>query len=666
MGSEGEEKRSSSARQQDGMQWPAIYPFQDTQAAKGLWLGAKNFRDERGDTYEYKVVTVGPRSNGIDEFFPTRFEMVSKFDPPSVFVDGALTFEKNVENELVDGTMEADRMIVNTCNTLLGITMTRKIMQFSSPDHDNYMIMDYTFTNTGDIDDDDEIELLNNTVTDFIAFFQYRIAPCFQTRYIIGNGTGWGMNTMIDARGDGPNNPVTYADPPTENFRAQFAWHGYFPNKVVAYDNIGGPIWRVFDPYVAAYDTIGRLGAPQFIGILTLHADKSNNDNSDDPAQPTTTGWYGSDLPETGSNSDPYNGAEMQERYEWMAYGYMTPRHAWAVEPSGDFALQQGPPHIDIGAPRAGGPGGFSIGNGYGPYTIEPGQSIRIVLAEAVHGLSTQKCIEYGVEYKKGTMTAEIKNRHVMTGKDSLFKSFRLAAENFQSGYNIDQPPKPPKIFEVKGGGDRISLSWAVYDELNLKGFRIYRMRGEYNNPLLEPELVYEAGQEERSWDDLTPVRGVAYYYYIQSVGNNGLNSSRYYTQTYDPTFLKRPQGAPDSKSMEAIRVVPNPYIISANQERLRYPGVGTREPDKLAFFNLPGQCRIRIFTESGELIYDINHNDGSGDEYWYAVTSSNQVVVSGIYLAHIEVTEDIFDQKSAEKIYKKGQSRIVKFVIIR
>ena len=666
MGCEAEVARSSSSRQQDGLQWPAIYPYQDSQAYKGLWLGAKDFTDERGDFYEYKVVTMGPRSKGLGEFFPQRFEMISKFDPPKVFVDGVLSFEKNVENEVVDPSIAPDRMIINTVNTLLGITMTRNIMQFGHPEHDNYMIYEYIFTNTGNIDDDDEIELPDNTVTDFRAFFLYRYASCFQTRYIVGNGTGWGMNTMIDARGDGPDNPTTYGDPANENFRAQFAWHGYFPSKVINYDNIGGPIWRVFAPYVAAYDTVGRLGAPHFVGMVTLHADKSANDDSDDPAQPSTTGWYGSDLPETGPNSDPYNVAEMQKRYSWMDYGHMTPRHAWEVEPSGDFATQTGPPHIDIGAPRSGLPGGFSIGNGYGPYTLGPGESVRIVMAEAVNGLSTEKSIEYGVAFKRGNINAETKNRHVMTGKDSLFKTFNLATQNFESGFNIDQPPKPPKLFQVNGGGDRISLSWETYDDVNLKGFNIYRMRGEYNNPLVTPELIYEAGKDEREWDDLTPVRGVAYYYYIECVGLNGLNSSRYYTQTYDPTFLKRPQGAPDSKSMDVIRVVPNPYIISATPGRLTFPGTGTRETDKLAFFNLPGQCRIKIFTETGELVTEIEHTDGSGDAYWYATTSSNQVVVSGIYLAHIEVTEDIVDQSTGEKIYSKGQSKILKFVIIR
>ncbi|RQW03996.1 MAG: hypothetical protein EH225_06380, partial [Calditrichaeota bacterium] len=649
MGCEIEEGRSAAARQQDGLMWPAHLPYQDNQAAKGFWIGCRNFTDERGDLYEYKVVTVGPRSKGFGEFFPTEFKMVSRFEVPKVFVDEAITFEKNVIVEEVDPAIPATMMIVNKANTLLGLSMERNIMQFSIPRHDNYIVQEFIFTNTGNVDDDDEIELQNNTLTDVWFFYQYRLAPTQQTRYIIGNGTGWGMNTMIDARGDGPDNPVTYNDSPEETeyngkqIRAQFVWHGYFPDKVVDYDNIGGPIWRPFAPYVATYDTVGRLGAPQFVGIITLHADKSSTDNTDDPAQPATTGWYGSDLPETGPNSDPYNVKEMQERYTWMEMGHFTPRHAWAVVPDGDFAAQTKGANLSLGGAKNGGPGGFSIGNGYGPYTIGQDESIRIVIAEAVNGMDTRNCINYGKQYKSGALKAYNKNTLILSGKDSLFQTFRNAIDNFQSGYQVPRPPKPPRIFSVTGGGDRISLDWEVYDTENLAGFEIYRLRGEYDNPLLEPVLIYTAGPGERNYDDFTAVRGIGYYYYIIAVGSNGLNSNRTFTQSFDPAFLKRPQGS----RLDDIRVVPNPYIISSTESRLRFPG--GREADKLAFFNIPGQCRIRIFTETGELVKTIEHTDGSGDAYWYALTEYNQVIVSGVYIAHIEVTQDINDTQTGE-----------------
>lgn len=47
--------------QQDGLRYPAFYRVQDNQAAKGLWLGAKNFYDPLvSKDYEHKVVHTRP------------------------------------------------------------------------------------------------------------------------------------------------------------------------------------------------------------------------------------------------------------------------------------------------------------------------------------------------------------------------------------------------------------------------------------------------------------------------------------------------------------------------------------------------------------------------------------------------------------------------------
>jgi hypothetical protein len=180
--------------------------------------------------------------------------------------------------------------------------------------------------------------------------------------------------------------------------------------------------------------------------------------------------------------------------------------------------------------------------------------------------------------------------------------------------------------------------------------------------------LIAELPGSATSYDDLTPVRGVAYYYYLLAVGepsaNTGggltppgvaLTSSRYYAQTYDAAFLRRPAGPALTGSGEnQFRIVPNPYVASStlipgNEASLRFPN----EPDKIAFFNIPGRCIIRIYTELGELVKEIVHTDGSGDASWNSVTSNNQVVVSGVYIAVVEDKDT-------------GNKAIEKFVVIR
>lgn len=645
--------------QQDGMRWPGIYRFTDMQAAKALWIGATNVTDEFGTNYPFRVVHIGPRVTGVGEFFPTRFELVSREDPTFVTVDGIDTFPAaEMVVDRVDPSIPADRMIINETNTLLGVTMERRILQFSQEYHDNYHVIEYTFTNTGNTDDDPEIELPNQTLEGVYFYMHWRLAVAKETRFVIGNGTGWGLNTMNDARGDG-----VLSDPPDEQFRAQFSWHGNFPG-FSAYDNVGGPIIPPLNADALAFisdaDTLGRLGATQFAGVVTLHADVSASDETDDPGQPSTTNYFDSDATYT-SNNDPFSPAKMETEYGVMSTGHQSPRHAWAVEPSGmpGWLEPSGNPAFN------GASGGYSFANGYGPYTLAPGESVRIVVAEAASGLSREANTVLGqafkdsgsdagapLTYNGSTMT---KNEWVFTSRDSLFQTFRRAIANFESAYAIPQPPVAPSLFSVAGGGDRITLEWDIpAGSAPPNRFEIYRARGAVDSTYT---LLHEAQPSERSYDDLTAIRGLDYYYYIVAVNDAAsdgtgmtpagvaLRSSRYYTQTYDPVRLKRPAG-----TLAEVRVVPNPLNLSS-PDNFRF--TGALVPERLAFLNIPGQCTIDIYTEIGERIRTLQHTDGSGDEFWDLTTESTQVVVSGLYIAVITDTET-------------GERTTTKFVIIR
>ena len=636
-------------RQQYGMQWPAIYRAQDMQAAKGWWIGAKNFTDENGTSFPYKVVTVGPRNPQFFAAYPIEMKIISKFEPTVVSVDGTPSYSKDVTIDEIDETMKWDRLIYNKVNTQLGITMERKIFQFSQQYNDNYIVYDYTFTNTGNTDADDEIELPGNNIEDFYTFWTYRNAVNQSVRFVIGNSTGWGKNTMNDARGDGRVD----ADNPN-NFRTQYSWHGYTTEKDVAYNNIGGPIWALNSnalTWNASDDTIGRLGGTQFLGILTLHADKSFTDRTDDQNQPSTTSYYDSDGELFTARDNAYNIGRMTQQYLKMAQGHINPRHAEVITgvTSPDvvaLANQTANPSLNSG-------GGFSFDNAYGPYNIPFGESIRIVLVEGAAGMNRADQVKYGRQFKNGQLSAIDKNILVIQkGRDSLFTTWERATANFQSDWDIPQPPLPPNTFNVDGGGDRILLSWELRggDPNPPTGIRIYRALGDYDK---DYEMIADLPASATSYEDVNVIRGFNYFYYMTCYRNNPggvatpsggvLESSRYYTQTYDPTNLKRPAG----KSLSDIRIVPNPFVYNG----IKFPG--SLDEDKIAFYNIPGKCTSRIYTELGELVKVIEHTNGSGDDYWYNVTSSNQIVVSGIYIAVIT------DNDSGEK-------HISKFAVIR
>lgn len=658
--------------QQYGWRWPGIYNFTDMQAAKGLWIGAQNVTGPQGNTFPVRVVHNGPRVTGTGEFFPVEFELVTKNELTVVTVDGDQSFASaEVVADRVDPSIPSDVLLYSRVNTLLGVTMERRVYQFSQDYQDDYHIIEYVFTNTGNTDGDAEIELPDQTLSGLMFFFQWRLAVARETRYVVANSTGWGKNTMIDTRGDGVE-----VDPADEQFRAQYAWHGRSPESQLSYDNIGASI-QTPALNIAQGDTLGRLGASQFIGVVTLHADASAENEADDFSQPSTTTWLSSDAPLL-SNNDAFNSTQMAAEYATMTGGHRSPRHAMAVEPTGLPGFLN-----PTGDPSLGTSGGFSMANGYGPYTLAPGQSVRIVVAEAAGGLSREANKAIGrafmesgndsdalLPYTVGGETLEMtKNEWVFTGRDSLFQTFERAIANYESGLSAPAGPLAPSTFDVRSGGDRITLEWSAHDGApTFDRWEVYRTQSSYDSTYT---LIHTAAPGETTFEDTTPIRGLDYYYYVVAVqtpaqnpggagtpANVPLRSSRYATQTYVPAQLQRPQG----EELADVRVVPNPFYLGSSQD-VRFPAP---TQDRLAFFNIPGQCRIDIYTELGELVDTILHTDGSGDDFWDHTTSSRQVVASGLYIAVITVTEDIVDNASGEVLFQAGDRTHRKFVIIR
>ncbi len=629
-------------QQQDGLRWPAIYKNQDMQAAKGLWIAATNYNDPVKGNFLHKVVHSGPRVSGVGEFFPVRFKLISKYEAPIVSVNGSPTALTTVDIDSVDPNLKYDRIIDNVVHTKIGLTMQRKIIGYSQQFHDNYIIYDYTFTNTGIIDDKGTTRPAA-TLTGVYFYYQYRYSVCADTRYVIGNATGWGINAVNDVRGDTSNpGPAKYFANNLDNndIRASFTWHGKFPS-FTQYDNIGGPIWT---PYYDKTDTVGRLGAAQFVGVTTIYTQKTPTDTTNDKGQPSTTAYEESDGVYQ-RNNDHNNAVANTGEYGWITKGRVLPRHADKVTQTGD--------------PSLGTSGGYSIANGYGPYTIAPGQSIRIVMAEAANGLSRDSAIAIGRRYKQGQITAAQKNDLVFTGKDSLFKTFRRALVNVASNYTIPQPPPPPATFSVNSGPGSIRLAWTPNSAGTpaVDGWEIWRAEGRYDSAYSK---IVALPASATSYKDTLAKYDVAYYYYLTAIGkasdNNGgantpsgaLASSRYYTQTYDPAYRKLPAAGSLAEVKDKIVIVPNPYVINGTPGQLLYPG----EPDKIVFKNVPGKCTIKIYSELGELIKIIPNTDEAGSVAYDMTTSSNQIIVSGVYIAVVETP--------------KGERGIYKFVVIR
>ncbi|MGE5498185.1 MAG: hypothetical protein ACM3Q2_08955 [Syntrophothermus sp.] len=94
---------------------------------------------------------------------------------------------------------------------------------------------------------------------------------------------------------------------------------------------------------------------------------------------------------------------------------------------------------------------------------------------------------------------------------------------------------------------------------------------------------------------------------------------------------------AGESDLLNMIKVVPNPYIISAKWEKASVlQGRGER---KIYFTHLPAECTIRLFTQNGTLIKTLQHSGSvsDGTESWDLTTSEGLEVAFGIYVYQID-----------------------------
>ena len=134
-----------------GLNYPAWYRYTCNQTGQGLWLAAMNFTDPSGTEWTHKVAHIGYRNTGAGEFFPTdNQEIVSNKERPQVFVDGLDSFNDPIVYNSVESDMTAAARVTTETTAINGLTMERRIWAFSQEYHDNYHIIEYTITNTGD------------------------------------------------------------------------------------------------------------------------------------------------------------------------------------------------------------------------------------------------------------------------------------------------------------------------------------------------------------------------------------------------------------------------------------------------------------------------------------------------------------------------------------
>ncbi|MBN8546450.1 MAG: hypothetical protein J0L60_10005 [Ignavibacteria bacterium] len=99
--------------------------------------------------------------------------------------------------------------------------------------------------------------------------------------------------------------------------------------------------------------------------------------------------------------------------------------------------------------------------------------------------------------------------------------------------------------------------------------------------------------------------------------------------------------------SLNKIRVVPNPYVVSSLYE----PEFGElrREPlRQIQFINLPPECTIHIFTIDADLVKTINHSSSNGTEVWDLRSEGGREISAGMYIYVVKTSGGEFIDRFA------------------
>jgi len=265
--------------------------------------------------------------------------------------------------------------------------------------------------------------------------------------------------------------------------------------------------------------------------------------------------------------------------------------------------------------------------------------------------------------------------------KADLLMNVDNAIALYKLNFKVPKPPPSPKVTVVPGD-QKVTLRWGKESETHplFEGYRIYRsvdngaswsktyatdengtpvapvpldqfdLKDEYvgvsdqnslfyfgNNSGLEAiQKITASGDTIYEYTDLNVTNNYTYRYWVSAYSHGDSLEEPLETPPEnnpalpnDNTVEVTPASPLAQNNLKDVRVVPNPYIVSATWES----APGSR---KIAFTGLPGSCQIRIFNTAGEMVRMLDHNNGESYEYWNVRNQQDQEIAPGLYFYHI------------------------------
>ncbi len=696
---------TNEAMTDDALSWPVGRPVGGGRlsmlSVNTVVIGVeRTWTDATGVVRDIQVAQIGRHKfSDIELVTPPvdgAFTRTFRSQYPSKILDGTDWANAQAKGDPVDQNLPADGVIYTHLNTWTGIDIERWVYGFANDDHDDYLIMEYRFTNVSG-------QVRNNV---YFGLQAQTHGSAYYPADIWGNY--YGATYASYAGGD------TSAD----SLRLWYSWDADQTSNTTE-DTRGKP-----------HPRWGHFQEPQFFGTVVLHADTSPSDETDDPSQPLKAGWSQREL------APDLNVAGHEDIYNYLSKGWdsanpgaygVTVDNTGTIVSEGSYRIldpslgPSGDPSVDINNTTQFDPlteqektSLFS----FGPYTLNPGDDIRIVTAYVGGEIPYRWAIDAGAAYSNGnpqqlspvplpypvpnygsnylnplgsdeldairtylggqtvasqgaTLDRETKNAVLDLGRPLLFLNASKAVRTWKNGnvkygkgsFDIPLAPSTPSLTGMSEN-DQIRLNWgneAVEDTRSgtVVNYRIYREAirpAALETPTDTTFVLHEElPSSAREYVDNRVTRGEDYYYYVVAVNADGVEGSRFLNRTgvTSDKFLEAltPTRSPDANWQNNVVVVPNPYHA---QGAFNY-----EEARRLTFLNLPAYANIHVYTVTGDRVQTIEHTSGTGDADWERQqTFSTTQIVSGIY---IYVVEELSESGSPT-----GNQAIGKFVVIK
>lgn len=281
-----------------------------------------------------------------------------------------------------------------------------------------------------------------------------------------------------------------------------------------------------------------------------------------------------------------------------------------------------------------------------GPYDLANGESVRVVICEAVDGLPLEDVLEIDDE---GTELEDIQAR-LPEGLGLLQTTVDNARVLFDNDYiPAAYPPPAPDLEVVVVPNQGIDLTWEPvhtqwlnYEDVDRRTKSIYRvLRSDhsFNGPfeeILNKKVRYytEDGFDQdftmRDEDENLFV-GVEYYYAV-TIENEDGQVSWITNRTQEPLRY----GSLPAENTLNVTVFPNPFRMQSG-----LPAESDR--NTITFTNLPDSCTVNIYTTDGKRVRSfVREGSLRGEEVWDQKSSAGIEVVSGIYFWTVEATSGV------------------------